>query len=599
MTERKTKDSLAVYYRVLWRHKKQSLILLVFILVYSASESLSLGLLMPLLETVTRSSAGTSSNTLQYFEPILKHFHPDQAFLVIGLGLIVLVLLKSLFFVLKTWASFQFAFKFRQEWMEAIFQKYLCAQFPWLIKQKQGVMLNNLITEPVQAAKALQQMLELLSKVILSIFLYGILMFINWKLTVGITAFSVLIAFFLNDAVFHFSMRVGKKRLAVFQELNAVAAESITAVRQIKLFSMENTVFQEFSVGLRGLLKILIKFRVINALPNTVTESVLMVGIISVLLYLQYVLKVELVSLIPAIAVFVLVSQKLFPLLASLYSEKMNVLSFQPSLKLVDELTRGQLEQEKLDGGEVIASLQNDIKVEDLSFDYTPQKPLFRHLNLTIPRGKVTAIVGSSGSGKSTLVDLLVGLLPYQEGRILINEIDIKRIHLGSWRKMVGYVSQETFLFNDTVRNNILVGKPNASESEIIAAARAAYAHDFIIKMPQGYDTVLGDRGLKISGGERQRLAIARVVIRNPELYIFDEATSALDVESERLVQKAISDLAKTKTIIIISHRLQSVEKADQIVVIKDGMVSETGSYQQLMACQGDYYQMSNARTPP
>jgi subfamily B ATP-binding cassette protein MsbA len=256
----------------------------------------------------------------------------------------------------------------------------------------------------------------------------------------------------------------------------------------------------------------------------------------------------------------------------------MNIITFVPSLKLVNELYTSKLEREDLDKGIVVNQLKEDIIFKNVNFTHLGSKPLFADITLNIQKGKTTAIVGASGAGKSTLVDLIVGFFKYNKGEILVNGIDLKKINLLSWRNLIGYVSQDIFLFNTTVRENILIGKPSASEEEILVVAKKANADLFIQALPQGYNTLLGERGLKLSGGQRQRIAIARAIIRDPELFIFDEATSSLDVESEKSIQESIYELAKEKTIIIIAHRLSTIENADVIYILDKGCIVELNS---------------------
>ncbi|MBC7187326.1 MAG: ATP-binding cassette domain-containing protein, partial [Calditrichaeota bacterium] len=210
-------------------------------------------------------------------------------------------------------------------------------------------------------------------------------------------------------------------------------------------------------------------------------------------------------------------------------------------------------------------------------------------VSLRIKRGQVVAIVGPSGSGKSTLVDLLIRFYDPTAGRILIDGHDLRDVTLESLRKLLGIVTQETILFNDTVRNNIAYGMDSVAMEKVIAAARAANAHDFIMEMPNGYDTVIGDRGVKVSGGEKQRLAIARAILRDPPILVFDEATSALDTESEILVQDAIKNLLQGRTSLVIAHRLSTVRHADRIVVLHDGKIVQEGTHEELMSRGGLY----------
>ncbi len=237
--------------------------------------------------------------------------------------------------------------------------------------------------------------------------------------------------------------------------------------------------------------------------------------------------------------------------------------------------------------------VKGDIVFENVTFAYSKNEPpVLRDISFSVKAGETIALVGMSGGGKSTLVSLIPRFYDVTKGRILLDGIDIRDIRVRSLRDQIGMVFQDSFLFSDSVKENILLGKPGATDEEVIAAAKAANAHDFIMNLPEGYDTKVGERGIKLSGGQKQRIAIARVFLKNPPLLIFDEATSALDLESEHYIQEAMERLAKNRTTFIVAHRLSTITHADRIFLIEDGKIVESGTHDELMARKGQYYHL-------
>ncbi|KLN54151.1 ABCB family ABC transporter ATP-binding protein/permease [Variovorax paradoxus] len=243
-------------------------------------------------------------------------------------------------------------------------------------------------------------------------------------------------------------------------------------------------------------------------------------------------------------------------------------------------------------GAQPLAGVDSTIRFEDVSFAYEPDRPILKHVSFEIPAGKTVAVVGPSGSGKSTLARLLYRFYDIQQGRITIGGQDIRDVQQSSVRRAIGIVPQDTVLFNDTVEYNIAYGRPGATREEVEGAARAARIHDFISATPKGYETTVGERGLKLSGGEKQRVAIARTLLKNPPIVIFDEATSALDSANERAIQSELRSAAQDKTTLVIAHRLSTVVDAHEILVLEAGVIVERGTHAELLAKQGRYAQM-------
>lgn len=260
-----------------------------------------------------------------------------------------------------------------------------------------------------------------------------------------------------------------------------------------------------------------------------------------------------------------------------------------PAVQRVLEVLDYDLKVEEIENPIPITTLNHQIEFKNISFYYDKDKQILKNFSLTIPKGKTVALVGQSGSGKTTIANLLARFYDVTEGEILIDGTNIKDLKLTDYRKLLGMVTQESVLFNDTVYNNILMGKTTAPEEEVINASKIANAHQFIENLPEGYHTNIGDDGNKLSGGQKQRLSIARAVLKNPPVMILDEATSALDTESERLVQDALDHMMENRTSMVIAHRLSTIQKADHIVVMERGRIVEQGSHNELINNDGVY----------
>lgn len=261
-------------------------------------------------------------------------------------------------------------------------------------------------------------------------------------------------------------------------------------------------------------------------------------------------------------------------------------------LDRTEELMNMEAEEDDENRTIALESVSGNIKFDDVSFSYEEGKEVLNNISFEVPKGSVTALVGSSGSGKSTIAGLSATFLNPKSGKVTIDNNDMSKVLLSSYRKHLGVVLQDEFLFEETIRENILFPRPNATEDELQNAVKAAYVNEFTDRFENGLDTLIGERGVKLSGGQRQRLAIARAILANPKIIILDEATSSLDTESEALIQKSLSELIKDRTTIVIAHRLSTIKQADQILVVESGSIVERGNHDQLIAKEGRYFEL-------
>ena len=303
-------------------------------------------------------------------------------------------------------------------------------------------------------------------------------------------------------------------------------------------------------------------------------------------------------GVLPGLVVFVLALQRLNVALSGIAANYTTLSANAANLERLNGFLRPEGKELRRIGGVPFAGLQQKIRVEKVSLRYARASPwVLRNIDLEIPKGHTVALVGASGAGKSSIADLLVGLYTPSEGRILIDEVDLGLLDQSSWQQRLGVVSQDTFLFNGTLAENISFGCAGVSHAAIVAAARSAQAAGFIEILPDGYNTLVGERGYRLSGGQRQRISLARAFLRNPDLLILDEATSSLDSASERLVQEAIETLDRQHTILVIAHRLSTIVGADEIAVLKGGQIIERGQHKELLVHNGHYQALWHQQT--
>jgi ATP-binding cassette, subfamily B, bacterial MsbA len=372
-------------------------------------------------------------------------------------------------------------------------------------------------------------------------------------------------------------------------ELAKHMTENVQALRLLHTFGTQQRAIDEVGVLLQDVQTQLQRRARIFYLPEPILD-ILPILSLAILAALAYSLSTAPESTLSLLLTFLLALQRLSIRLRGVAGAFTQIADNSGNIQRLNSILKLDDKQFALVGGEQFNGLQTDICFEEMSLSYVNnQSYALRHLNFRIPKNQVTALVGQSGAGKSSIVDLLIGLYQPSLGQITVNGKGLQQYRQESWRQHIGVVSQDTFIFNRSILDNLRYGSPEAGFEDVVKAAESAQAHQFILDLPDGYNTLVGERGYRLSGGQRQRLALARAILKQPEILILDEATSALDSESERLIQQALASFQRDRTVIVVAHRLSTIMDADQILVFEKGRLVEQGNHRSLIQKQGRY----------
>tara|TARA_B110000444_G_scaffold228191_1_gene233818 strand:+ start:1024 stop:2844 length:1821 start_codon:yes stop_codon:yes gene_type:complete len=476
-------------------------------------------------------------------------------------------------------------------------KKVISLPLPFFTERRKGDLTARMTSDLVEIEWSIMSCLEMIFKDPLTIIIYlATLVFISPQLTTFVILlfpFTGIIIGIIGRSLKKSSDR-GQNKMG---DLLSIIDENISGLRIIKAFSAEkhiNKNFEKESTKYKGIMTKLLRKKDLSSPMSEFLSTIVMV----VVMWFGGQLVLDPNGGISAqeFIGYILIFSQIIPPAKSLTNSYYYIQKGSASAQRIYEILDAKNSITDVENPKKIKLLNHKIEFKDLSFSYEKQQVL-KDINFTIRKGKMIALVGQSGSGKSTLADLLARFYDINQGEILIDGNNIKELYLHDLRALMGIVSQESILFNDTIYNNIRLGSINASKQEVIEAAKIANAHEFIIATENGYSTNIGDRGNKLSGGQKQRLSIARAILKNPEILILDEATSSLDTESERSVQAALDKLMHSRTTLVIAHRLSTIQNADEILVLDKGSIIERGTHQQLINQNGHYKKLSNLQS--
>lgn len=463
--------------------------------------------------------------------------------------------------------------------------------------EKTGVLMSR-ITNDVNIVKGMvsSAVTSVLKDAFTVIGLIGVVLYMDWKLAIG--AFVVLPVAFYPIVVFGRRVRrFSTGCQEAMADLNVFLHETFSGTKVVKIFTMEAFEKERFYKKAHMLFRLEMKSIIAKSLSSPVMEFVGGIGI-AFIIWFGGSRVISGASTPGTFFSFLTAVMMLYAPIKSLSKLNNTVQEGTAALTRIFDILERESEITEASDATELNSPSVGVKFENLTFAYnSDEKPVLRDVSLNVNPGEVLALVGMSGGGKTSLVNLVPRFYDATQGRVLVNGHDVRDLSLNSLRRNISIVTQEPILFNETVRDNIRYGRMDATDEEVENAAISAYAHDFIMGFPQGYDTMIGELGNRLSGGEKQRLCIARALIKDAPVLILDEATSALDAEAERVVQKALSNLMQGRTTLVIAHRLSTIDHAHRIVLLKKGAIVEQGTHDQLMAEHGEYFKLQTMQT--
>lgn len=535
------------------------------------------------------------NNIYYYMSSLITTFGPSMTLLLLGLFLGVMTALKTGCYFGSSAVMIPMRTGIVRDIRVQVYNKVLSLPLGFFSQERKGDIIARMSGDVNEVENSITSSLDMLIKnPILILFYFGTLLFTSWQLTL----FTLLVVPAMAWGMGALGKRLKRDSLEAqdkWSDTMSQVEETLSGLRIIKAFNAEEKMKRRFRRTADEHKRLVNKVAIRQASAHPVSEFL---GTIMIMIVLWFggtlILNGNDAFDAPTFIFYMVILYSVLQPIKELSRASYNIPRGLASMERVDKILKAENNIKEIAAPVQVTGFNDKIEVKNVFFSYNGEKEVLEDINVTIPKGKTIALVGQSGSGKSTLVDLIPRYHDVESGSISIDGVDIRNLSIHGLRSLIGNVNQEAILFNDTIFNNIAFGVENATMEQVVAAAKIANAHDFIMEKEKGYETNIGDGGRMLSGGQRQRISIARAILKNPPILILDEATSALDTESEKLVQEALDRLMSSRTTIAIAHRLSTIKNADEICVMQDGRIVERGRHEELIRLNGYYKKLND-----
>lgn len=558
------------------RQQKQKMVLLVFLMLIGAVlETLGVSMIYPVMNVVLEENAIDNHAYLQVICRIFGVNDSQSLTIIVMLGLILVFVVKNIFLYFQQKVQLRFVYTNQFATSRRMMINFMQRPYEYYLNADTAVIQRNITSDVNNMYGLILSLLQLISEGIVFVCLATASLAVDVKMSLTVTVLLVIVLLVIKCILKPIMKKAGEENQEFYSGLYKWIDQSVMGIKEIKIARKENYFITEYSKCGAGYVSAVQRYNLYNATPRLLIETV---AIASMVLYLmiQILSGTEAVDILPQIGLLAMVAMRLIPCANRINNHLTSISYFEPFFMGVSDNLQEEIRDENIDYGEETyrkkidvekLPIRNEIVLKDITYKYPNTDVLiFDHADMTIPIGKAVGIVGTSGAGKTTIVDILLGLLQLETGSILADGVEVRE-HYAGWLKNIGYIPQTIFMIDSTIRRNVAFGCPDEDidDGRVWEALKEAQLDEFVRGLPEGLDTSIGERGIRLSGGQRQRIGIARALFEDPEVLVLDEATSALDNETEAAIMESINRLHGRKTLIIIAHRLQTIEKCDMV----------------------------------